>query len=202
MEITVRVLTGNKEMLNRCRVTVWKDALDKEPTNEFIHSLYFSEHSPIRDKWFSIQIRGIRSWIATHFCRHNIGFTPYISTQRDDKTDNDVPRDEIGQGALVNMDITLNAQAFINVSRKRLCRRAHTETIEVWDEVVNQLHFVDDILASLCVPNCVYRGGICPEGERSCGFNKEPRFYNVLSKYTGGYCKCERGNRYFWRKGG
>ncbi len=60
--------------------------------------IFNSEHSPIRDKWFSIQIRGVKSWVATHLCRHSIGFTPYISTQRDDRIDNNTPRDDIGQG--------------------------------------------------------------------------------------------------------
>ena len=73
MNITIKELTGNQEVLNRCRVTVWKDELNKEPTVSFMENIYKSEHSPIRDKMFSIQIRGIKSWVATHFVRHSIG---------------------------------------------------------------------------------------------------------------------------------
>ena len=36
MEIIVRELTNNKEILNRCRVTVWKDGLEKEPSEKFM----------------------------------------------------------------------------------------------------------------------------------------------------------------------
>jgi thymidylate synthase ThyX len=42
----------------------------------------------------------------------------------------DVPRDELPQGSLNDMDMTCNAQAFINISRKRLCSRASKETRE------------------------------------------------------------------------
>ena len=71
MKITVRAITENQEVLNRCRVTVWKEGLDKEPSTTFMDDLYKAEHSPIRDKWFVIEIRGIRSWVATHFVRHS-----------------------------------------------------------------------------------------------------------------------------------
>ena len=73
MDIKVRELTNNEEVLNRARVTVWKEGLEKEPSVTFMENIYKAEHSPIRDKWFNIQIRGVRSYIATHFVRHSIG---------------------------------------------------------------------------------------------------------------------------------
>ena len=74
MDIKVKAITEAKEILNRCRVTVWKDGLDKQPTEIFLENIYKSEHSPIRDRWFVIEIRGIASWVATHFVRHSIGY--------------------------------------------------------------------------------------------------------------------------------
>lgn len=162
MDITVRALTDNKEVLNRCRCTVWKDGLEKEPSVTFMENIYKSEHSPIRDKWFVIEIRGIRSWVATHFVRHSIGYTPYVSTQRDDRIDYDGSRDDRKQGELVNMDITLNAQSFINVSRKRYCGQAHPKAQVVWTLVCRELEKIDKPLFDNCVPECVYRG-FCSE---------------------------------------
>lgn len=167
MEVTVRAITETKEILNRCRVTVWKDALDKQPTETFLDNIYKSEHSPIRDRMFVVEIRGIKSWTATHFVRHHIGCTPYVSTQRDDRIDYTGSRDDRRQGELVNMDLTLNAQAFINISRKRLCGMAHTEAQQVWNRVIKELRDVDKQLANNCVPECVYRG-FCPE-HQECG---------------------------------
>jgi hypothetical protein len=162
MNITVRELTNNQEVLNRCRVTVWKEGLEKEPSVTFMENIYKSEHSPIRDKWFNIQIRGIRSWVATHFVRHSIGYTPYVSTQREDRIEYEGNRDDRRQGELVNMDITLNAQAFINVSKKRICGQADIKAQDVWNDVLKVLKTIDRPLYDNCVPECVY-SGFCRE---------------------------------------
>lgn len=186
MEVIVKELTGNMEVLNACRMTVWKGNLDKEPSEKFMNDIYMSEHSPIRDKMFSVEIYGIKSWIATHFVRHHIGFTPYVSTQREDRVNlesNKQSRDNAPQGTLVNMRMTLNAQAFINVSRKRLCLQAHPEVTAVWKAVLNELEKIDKPLRNHCVANCIYRNGICPE-MNTCGFNFTGKFHKELKQYT------------------
>ena len=162
MEIVVRELTQNKEVLNRARITVWKEGLDKEPSVTFMENIYKSEHSPIRDKWFNIQVRGVRSYIATHFVRHSIGYTPYVGTQREDRLAYEGSRDDRKQGELVDMDITLNAQAFINVSKARICGQADILAQQLWNLVLKELAKADKPLFDNCVPTCVYRG-FCPE---------------------------------------
>lgn len=186
MTIKVFPLVDDSVILNTARVTVWKDDATNKPSDEFMKDIYFKEHSPIRSKTFLIEIRGIKSWVATHLVRHHEGYTPYVSTQRDDRHQSDVPRDELPQGALVNMDIVANAQAIINVSRKRLCNMAHPETQAVWRDVIKTLDAVDHSLARCCVRECVYRGGICPECEKSCHYNKSDAFLREVSKYLEG----------------
>ena len=107
MTIKVFPLTDDSAVLNTARVTVWKDDAENTPSDKFMNSIYFREHSPIRAKEYMIEIRGIKSWIATHLVRHHMGYTPYVSTQRDDRHEADIPRDELPQGALVNMDIVM-----------------------------------------------------------------------------------------------
>lgn len=186
LTINVRSLVEDEVIMNTARVTVWKDRLEKEPSENFMKNIYFSEHSPIYSKTFLIEIRGIKSWIATHFVRHHEGYTPYVSTQRDDRHISDIPRDDIPQGVLVNMDIVLNAQAFVNVSKKRLCNMAHPETKKVWQDVLLELKNVDYELYRCCVPNCVYRNGICPEGKNCCGYNKSNEFKKEIENYLEG----------------
>ena len=185
MKITVRSLTDSKEVLNSARVTVWKSALDKIPSDQFMAGIYMSEHSPIRDKIFAIEIEGIKSWIATHFVRHHNGVTPYVATQRDDRLESEIPRDERGQGERVNMKMTLNAQSFINISRKRKCHQAHKETVKVWEMVLDQLKEIDPQLYSRCVAECIYRG-FCPE-LYPCGYTKTPKAKKERSEYTKNY---------------
>lgn len=165
LKVTVRALTDNIEVLNSARATVNKSMLDKEPSEKFMMDIYMSEHSPIRNKIFKIRIENLKSWIATHLVRHNVGVTPFVTTQRDDRTG--LNRDEAPQGALVTMEMTANAQAIINISRKRLCHQAHIETIRVWKAVLTELDKIDPQLRFHCVPECV-RCGFCPE-MKPCG---------------------------------
>ena len=68
------------------------------------------------------------------------------------------------------MDMTCNAQAFISISRKRLCKGCPSpETRLAWEIVIDALREVDPILAEKCVPDCIYRG-FCTEDDRCCGY--------------------------------
>lgn len=187
MEITVRAITSNQEVVDRCRTTVWKDTLGHDPSEKFMDDIYFSEHSPIRDKMFVVEIRGIPYYLSTHFARHSVGITPYVSTQRDDRIDHEVSRSDMPQGTLVNMDLTLNAQAMINVSRKRLCGMADADARKIWKKVIEKLKEVDPQLAKNCVPNCIYRGGLCPEGKNRCKYNETKAFCDAFAEYISGH---------------
>jgi hypothetical protein len=56
----------------------------------------------------------------------------------------------------------INAQALINMARKRLCNKSHIATIEVMKEIKKQVNYRDPELADRLVPDCIYRGS-CPE---------------------------------------
>ena len=74
-------------------------------------------------------------------------------------------------------------QALINISRKRLCMQASHETRSAWHEVKAKVEEVDPVLASVMVPECVYRG-FCPEFEgKGCGFDKTPEYQAMLTAY-------------------
>lgn len=189
VKVKVRAITENLEVMNACRVTVWKEALNKEPSEVFMDNIYKAEHSPIRDKWFVIEITDIPYWVSTHFVRHSIGYTPYVSTQREDRIEYEGVRGDRKQGELVNMRITLNAQAFINISRKRLCSQASPETQYVWRAVIANLHDIDKELSLNCVPECVYRG-FCPE-LYPCGRTDSPAYRTMRNIYIGNRPKIE-----------
>lgn len=182
MKINVRAITNNEEVVDACRTTVWKDSLGKEPSEKFMNNIYKSEHSPIRDKMFVINIYEVESWLATHFVRHHEGYTPYVSTQREDRIEYEGSRDDRKQGELVNMRITLNAQAVINVSRKRLCGQAHIKAQQLWNKVLEEIKKIDEPLYNNCVPECIYRG-FCPELE-CCGRTKTSSYKQWRQNYT------------------
>jgi len=174
MKVTAKLLVGWPEALNAARTTVHKRPLDKEPSSEFINESLISEHSHIREVVYSVLIEGVQSWVATHLVRHHIGVEKYVATQRTDRTG--VPRADLPQGALVDMRITLNAQALLSISRRRLCHAASKETRATWQRVVSAIARVDKDAAWWCVPQCVHCG-YCPERKatrEACGLNWQP----------------------------
>ena len=108
----------------------------------------------------------------------------WVSTQRTDRTG--VNRNELPQGALINHACEADAQALINISRKRLCTCASLETREAWQEVKDEVAKVEPELASSMVKECVYRNGYCPEF-KSCGYVHTKAFLKELSEYQKGF---------------
>ncbi len=73
----------------------------------------------------------------------------------------------------------INAEALINMAHKRCCSKASAETREVVYYIRDRVREIDPDLANHMVPQCIYRGGICPE-VKPCGYYKD-KFAN--SKY-------------------
>ena len=151
------------------------------PDDSWKRRMLLCEHSPIRLLEFDIEIEGIKQWISVHLVRHFMGFIPFVHSQRDDRRKLDCSRDELPQGSLNDMMISANAQALINVSRKRLCRQAHPETRLTWYKVKEAIAEVDPIMAEKMVPECLYRS-FCPE-QKCCGFVNTEAFQEQLKQY-------------------
>ena len=159
---TLIQVTSWKRVLNAARRTVGKSPLDKEPSYSFKKKILLAEHSPIRLLEYDFSWEDIKQWVTVHLVRHHEGCEKFVHSQREDRRELSVPRDELPQGSLNDMDMTCNAQAMINISRKRLCSCASKETREAWSQVIEKLKKVDPVLAEVCVPECIYRG-FCPE---------------------------------------
>lgn len=168
-----------REVLDDCRSTVGKPHLGCEPSEDFKRRILIAEHSPIRDivvKWTWPEIK---SWVATHWSRHK--FECFIQSQRSDRTG--VPRDKLPQDAPVSFVGEANAQALIDVMRKRLCRQASPETRQYAEDLKLALHDIQPELADALVPNCVYRCS-CPE-MKPCGAEGNC-YFDILMQKTGG----------------
>ena len=153
----------------------------KYPDSGWKRRILLAEHSPIRIGKVIIEIHEVPSYVIGHLVRHNIGFTPFVPSLRSDRYDS---------GGVVPDRNTLNAvrfegnfQAFINISRRRLCRQASEETRKAWQLVKDAISKVEPELASCMVPECVYRG-FCPE-MRGCGFAGTDRYCDMVLEYRG-----------------
>ncbi|MFQ3674971.1 MAG: thymidylate synthase ThyX, partial [Endomicrobiia bacterium] len=95
-----------------------------------------------------------------------------------------INREDLPQGAEVEHEILANAQAIINISRKRLCNQAAKETREAWKMLLETIKEQEPEIYKVCVPDCIYRGW-CYEF-KSCGYHKTPEFVERLKEYRAG----------------
>ena len=149
-----------KEIMNAARNTVGKRDLSKEPSEEFKRKILLAEHSPIRLLQIHWRFINLPYWVSVHFSRHKHGIEHFVTTQRGDRIGND--RDKKNQGSPVTHEIVANAQAIINISRKRLCLQASLETRTAWKAFLELLNNYEPALVDVCTPECIYRG-FCPE---------------------------------------
>lgn len=152
------------------------------PTSEWKRKLILSEHSPIRRIKFYWRWKDLKYWVSVHLVRHKIGIEHWVATQRTDRTG--IDRNELPQGALVNHACEADAQALINISRKRLCACASPETRNAWQKVKDEIAKTEPELASCMVKECIYRG-FCYEFN-SCGYHKTESFKKELEEYRKG----------------
>lgn len=191
-------------VVNAARRTWGKKPIDHEPSDKFKRKILLAEHSPIRLLEYDFTIENLRQWVTVHLVRHHEGCEKFVHTQRQDINDqiekitNEIikickeegllregwrERDYMFQGEGNDMDMTCNAQAFINISRKRLCYGcASPETRQAWEIVIEALKEVDPILAEKCVPECLYRS-FCPEKDRCCGYVNSRAYTDRLKAY-------------------
>jgi hypothetical protein len=169
-----------REVANAANTTINKDAGEKEPSSSWKRRMLLAAHSPIRKITISAKWYDLKYFVSVHLVRHNIGIHHFVRTQRSDRTGTN--RDELPQGSFVEHEIEANAEAIINISRKRLCFQSSRETREAWQEFLESFSSQESELYSVCVRECTYRNGFCPEF-KSCGYNRTENFQKELEEY-------------------
>lgn len=169
-----------REVADAARTTVSMEPGTGEPSSKWKKQMLLSEHSPIRKLVFRGKWVNLPYYVSVHFTRHKIGIEHWVSTQRTDRTGED--RTKKAQDYPVLHEVELNAQAVINISRKRLCDQAADKTTEAWVAFLNKVIKPNcPVLYEVAAPECVYRG-FCPESD-SCGFHESAQYQVVLKNY-------------------
>lgn len=171
-----------REVADAANTTIHKEAGEKEPSAQWKRRMLLCEHSPIRQLLIKCKWYDLKSWVSVHFVRHKIGIEHWVRSQREDRTGMD--RNGLPQSSTVEHEFEANAQAMINISRKRLCNQASKETREAWQAVLEAIREEQPELYQVCVPDCIYRGW-CYEFH-SCGYHKLPQFQQRLEEYREG----------------
>ncbi len=179
MKVTVEYEDNWQAVKDATMTTIGKHH-GKYPDSEWKLKILKAEHSPIRLLTFRIRFEGIPYFVVMHLVRHKIGVEHFVSTQRTDRTG--IDRNNLPQNNLVNYMMVADAQALINISRKRLCSCASAETRKAWQMVVDEIAKIEPELASCMVKECVYRGH-CPE-MFGCGYDQTDKYEGELKKYV------------------
>ena len=148
-----------EEVVNDCRATVKKPPLGKEPSTDFKRRILMAEHSPIRDITVKFRWNYIPYWVAMHWKTHH--WESRVNSQRNDRQ-KEYDRNQAPQDVPVDFIGDANVQSLIDTWRKRLCRQAAPETRRYAEDFKETLYEQEPEIASVLVPNCVYRG-FCPE---------------------------------------
>jgi hypothetical protein len=168
-----------REVANSANTTINKEAGDKEPSSNWKRRMLLCEHSPIRQLIFKWKWYDLKRWVSDHYVRHKFGIEHWVKTDRSDRTG--INRDELSQSSLTTHECEANAQAIINISKRRLCQQASPETREAWQNFLENIKDICPELYQVCVPDCIYRGW-CYEF-KSCGYHLTTEFQDQLSDY-------------------
>ncbi len=158
MQIKVEKITDGQLMRRACSYTI------NAESKMTLGKIYKCEHSPMRTQMFVVEMIDIPTFVSVHFVRHKIGVEHFVKSNRDDRGADFVA----DRNTPVNHMMFLNAEALITLAKKRLCYKAHEQTVVVMNEIKREVKRVDEDLARHMVKSCLYRNG-CNE-LKPCGW--------------------------------
>ena len=177
MKVEVIEYVDNWMKIKRCTMnTIGKDSTIY-PDSEYKAKLLRSEHSPIRLGTMTVKCTDVPTFVVNHLVRHHIGIEKFVRSMRSDRGA-DVVAD---RNTPIDVIFDINFQAFINISRVRLCNCASKETRQLWRMILDEVAKYEPELVALCVPNCIYKG-YCHEFFK-CGYANKPKFLDRILEY-------------------
>lgn len=187
MEVIITKFTSIEEAKKCIETSVYSKTFKSHLKD--LRKLYFTEHSPMYSQIFMLELKQIPYYLHTHLRTHKTHFiTETVTTGRLDMGADETEFHSTDyRHRPVNMIIMCNAKTLIDISRKRLCSKADSEMRDLWNKVRDIMKSVDKELYRYMVPQCVYRGGICPEvfGTGCCGYIHTKKFKDQLYSYLG-----------------
>lgn len=212
VKVSIRPLIQWDEAYRAALATQGKDSQGKFPSMDWRIRSLMAEHSQVKLVQYCLSFKNLRQWVGVHILRHPY-LLPFIHSQRIDKDQKEAieamtekimsvisddikndpdfnRRDLLPQGTVNDHDFYLNAQTFVNISRKRLCSCASKETREAWQLVKDVMKEADPAIYHCMVRQCIYRG-FCSEMHPNCKFWLTPQFAGELHDYRMG-CKAYR----------
>lgn len=202
--VSVRPIVDWREAYRAALATQGKEPQGKMPSMQWRVRSLMAEHSQVKLVMYCVSFKSLMQWIGVHLLRHPFIY-PFIHSQRIDRDQHDYimevvneimkileddikndpdfnPRNWLPQGTANDHDFYMNAQTFVNISRKRLCACASKETREVWQLVKDAMKEADPAIYHCMVRQCVYRSR-CPEMRPACRYAESKAFKEEYEHY-------------------
>ncbi len=169
LEPKITILKNNIDwdiIYKACQITRGKKDtsffdLDENKQKEFKLKLIKSEHSPIRIGEIVVLFENVKSFVVFEFDRHKVGCEFFEKSNRCDFSQ--ILEDEdINRNTPIDFIAIFNMQAILNISKQRLCNKAHPEARYLWSKVKNEISKIEPELASLMLPKCKFYN-VCNE---------------------------------------
>ena len=165
IRVSVTDVSGYDNFKKACESTTGGN-LSPDKVKNLCNKMYLAEHSPIRERVFWIAVDNVPTFVASHFARHHEGINQFHQSHRSDRCG---VADELSNRLTpTHFEFSANAQALINMSRRRLCSQASSTTRLVMQAIKDCMREVDNGLANCMLPDCEYRGNVCYE-LKTCG---------------------------------
>jgi len=182
MQVNVKMLTNPYAILDDAMFTQGRKPIYGNIAH-FYKQAIISEHSPLRSVLYRVDFYGIPYYAHVHLVRHHVGVQPIARSQRPDAMNPvDYDRNKAPQDTPMDLRLILNAQAILNIAKKRLCLKADQVTYRavklMKEDLAQSKALFSQLLANACRPACEWQGNICHEVFKPCGK------YDVMGWWT------------------
>ncbi len=170
--IEIKVITENPlkvlKTMNLATIGKKPKAGESNPVDEYNYffKCFKAEHSTIETLHFMVSDDHARGDVASQIVRHTKGLPRYaVQSHRPDWNNGEKrkPSDE----TFGMFESVWNPLAWIYMCRQRLCARAMKESRQWVRDVLQAMKDSKDpffvALTDCCMPDCIYRGGVCNE---------------------------------------
>ena len=161
MEVEVTIKSGRSWVRRAMNSTMGKFGTVVGLSDKTFHDLLVARHSPISE--YVIWVDAVVSnRVHTHVVRHK-ELGKYVATSRPDIKYGS----EMADG-MRPLSLRIDAKRLIEIMQVRLCDCSWNETIELFEEIRDQVEDLDSTLGLLLAPSCSWMGFCCEP--KCCGY--------------------------------
>lgn len=182
-KVSVEIIKGRYWVKRSMLKTQHRKPITETLSDKTFKQLLLSQHSPIRQYEFWVDIDFTTDRVHTHLVRHR-GVEFYVATLREDLIKHLNIDPDVIENNSRSIGFSITAEKLIHMSKLRTCGCAFVDTRDVILDVIEEVIKLDPIFKPFLVPTCVWYG-FCPEIKK-CGYNKTDKWKSERKELING----------------